>query len=285
LNALAQNEAQKTYDIMREAINLNPYVDRYHATFARINLALANSIAVSAQQAAQGQEGATVSDQDRATITTLIQQSIAEAKSTVALNPLRAGNWEILGQTYRSIIPLAQGSDAFAAQSYRQAIALDPLNPNLRIALGGLYYAAGDYETAADIFQLAVSAKADHANARYNLAFALKETGNLDRAIQEMTAVLSLITDKESEDFRVAQQALSDMQAERETTAQAGQQLNPPQGAEEPVLEPPIELPEGSEPPEAPISPTPTVTPTPEEGAEGTGTPALSPTPTPTIVP
>ncbi|MFC1600558.1 tetratricopeptide repeat protein [Patescibacteria group bacterium] len=287
LNALARNEAQTTYDIMREAINLNPLVDRYHATFARINLALANSIAVSAQQQTQTTEGATVSDQDRATITTLIQQSIAEAKSTVALNPLRAGNWEILGQTYRSIIPLAQGADAFSAQSYRQAIALDPLNPNLRIALGGLYYAASDYDTAVDIFQLAVSAKADHANARYNLAFALKENGNLDRAIQEMTAVLSLITDKEGQDFKLAQQALSDMQSERETTAQKGQQLNPPTGAEEPVLEPPIELPEGSEPPEAPISPTPTITPTPEEGAEVSGTPTLTPTvtPTPTIIP
>lgn len=295
LNALAQNDAQGTYDIMREAINLNPLVDRYHATFARINLALANSIAANAQQKAQeAGGGTTVSDQDRATITTLIQQSIAEAKSTVALNPLRAGNWEILGQTYRSIIPLAQGADAFAAQSYRQAIALDPLNPNLRIALGGLYYAAGDYDTAVDIFQLAVSAKADHANARYNLAFALKEAGKLDRAIQEMTAVLSLITNKEGQDFKVAQQALSDMQAERETTVEAGQQLNPPQEAEEPIIEPPIELPEGSEPPEAPISPTPTVTPTPKEGAAGeegveateiTGTPALTPTPTPTIVP
>lgn len=256
LNALAKNDAQATYDLMREAISTNPYVDRYHSTFARINLALANSIAVNAQK-----EGSEVTDQDRATVTTLIQQSIAEAKSTVALNPLRAGNWEILAQTYRSIMPLAQGADVFSVQSYNQAIALDPLNTNLRIALGGIYYAVGNYDQATDIFELAVATKADHANARYNLAFAFNEKGNIDQAIDQMKTVLSLITDKESEDFRLAQQALSDMQAKKAASVQPGEELNPPQGAEEALIEPPIELPEGSEPPEAPISPTPTVQP------------------------
>lgn len=251
-NYLIQNKAQETYDTMREAISLNPYVDRYHSTFSRINLLLANSIANNIQQ-----QGKTATDQERATITTLIQQAIAEAKSAVALNSLRSGNWEVLAQTYRAIIPLAQGADAFAAQSYRQAIALDPLNPNLRIAFGGLYYAAKDYDTATSIFELAVATKPDHANARYNLAFALNEKGNLDRAITEMTTVLSLIKDKEGEDFKIAQKALSDMQAKKAATTETGKELNPPTSAEEPKIKPPIQLPEGSEPPQAPISPAP----------------------------
>ena len=269
LNALAQNDAQGTYDLMREAIRISPYVDRYHATFARVNLALANSMAINAQR-----EGATVTDQDRQTITTLVQQAIAEGKSTVAVNPLRAGNWEILAQIYRSIMPLAQGADAFAVQSYRQAVALDPLNPNLRVALGGIHFAVGDFENAVSIFELAVATKPDHANARYNLAFALNESGNVDRAIIEMTSVLSLITDKNGEDFRVAQQALSDMQAKKAASGEGGQELNPPQAAEESLLEPPLDLPEGSEPPEAAISPTPSPEPEPTSAE-------LSVTPTP----
>lgn len=268
LNSLAQNNAQKTYDTMREAISINPYVDRYHSTFARVNLALANSMAINAQQ-----EGATVTDQDRQTITTLVQQAIAEGKSAVAVNATRAGNWEVLAQIYRSIMPLAQGSDAFSVQSYRQAIALDPLNPNLRIALGGIYYAVKDYDTATSIFELAVATKPDHANAHYNLAFSLNEKGNVDRAITEMTSVLSLITDKDSEDFRVAQKALSDMQAKKAATGGTGQELNAPQQAGENLLEPPIELPEGSEPPEAPISPTPT----PAAEVQLSPTPTLNP--------
>src|SRR3989344_3317532 len=44
LDMLAANDASGTYDTMREAIRLNPRVDRYHATFSRVNLALANAI-------------------------------------------------------------------------------------------------------------------------------------------------------------------------------------------------------------------------------------------------
>jgi Flp pilus assembly protein TadD len=68
---------------------------------------------------------------------------------------LRAQNWEVLGRTYQSIIPLANGADGFAAQAYNQAIALDPINPQTRITLGGLYYAAKNYETASRVFELA----------------------------------------------------------------------------------------------------------------------------------
>lgn len=266
LNSLVRNEATQTYDTMREAIALNPRVDRYHATFSRVNLALANALA-------QQEE---VTDQDRQNIAVLVQQAINEAKLAVALNPLRSGNWEVLGQTYRAIMALAQGADAFAIQSYTNAVSLDPLNPNLRISLGGIFYATGDFDSAIRVFELATLAKADHANARYNLAFALREDGQLDRAIQEMTIVLSLI-DRQSQDYQVASEALNDLQERRaEATAQAGEELTPPQEAEEPLLEPPLDLPEGSEPPESPISPTPT----PEEGEEE-GSFDLSPTPTP----
>jgi tetratricopeptide (TPR) repeat protein len=281
LTLLTQNDATGTYDTMREAINTNPRVDRYHATFARINLALANSIAQKAvpQEGVEAQE---ITDADRQSITTLIQQAINEGKATVSLNPLRAGNWETLAQVYRAVMPLAQGADAFTIQSYRQAVALDPLNPNLRIALGGIYYAIGNYDQAAQVFELAASAKPDLANAHYNLSLALKESGNLDRAIAEMSLVLSLITDKTSQDYNVAKQALETMQSEKQAQAPVeagtGEELTPPQTAEEPVLVPPLDLPEGSEPPEAPISPTPT-------GGEASPTVTVTPQVTPTVTP
>lgn len=267
LNYLIKNDAGKTYDTMREAIRLNPYVDRYHATSARVNLALANAIAQkatsNAQPSADPTKPATISDQDRQNITLLIQQAINEGKATVALNTMRSGNWESLGQIYKAIIPLAQGSDGFAVQTYRQAVALDPFNPNLRIALGGVFYSRKDYENAVRIFESAVTAKNDHANAHYNLAFALRDSGNLDRAIQELTLAMSLITDKNSQDYTLATKALEDMQAKKKAAVPAGDQLTPAQGEQSPAIKPPIQLPEGSEPPQAP-SPTPTaaVTPT-----------------------
>lgn len=278
LVALAQNEGIKSYDEMREAVNLNPQVDRYHASYSQVNLALANTIA--------GNED--ISDADRNNIAQLVQQAIREGKATVALNPLRAGNWEILAKTYQAIIPLATGADLFSAQTYSQAIALDPLNPNLRIALGGLHFAAGNFETAIRIFELAVATKPDLANAHYNLAFALTGENKMEQAIQEMTLVLSLV-DRDSQDYENARSALEEMETKKaELTAEGTENLVPPQPAEGPVIEPPLELPEESEPPEAPITPTPT--PTPDEQQEETeeepgASDETTPFPTPTIIP
>ena len=268
LDALIANDTA-TYDLMRDAINMNPTVDRYHISYSQVNLALANAIA----------QNPDITDQDRANIAQLIQQAIREGKAAVALNPLRAANWEMLGRIYQSLIPFAQGADAFAIQSFRQAVALDPINPNLRIALGGVHFAQGNYDAAVRAFELAAVAKPDHANAHYNLAFAYRESGDIDNAINQMTIVLSLLDDRTSPDYESARSALEDLESRRvgSTETPAGEELTPPQPAEEPVIVPPLELPEESEPPEAPISPTPTPT---EEPEEGEGTPTVTPEPT-----
>lgn len=271
LSALSKNDAAETYRNIRSAIQTNPNVDRYRTTSSQINLALVNSIARKEE----------VTDQDRTNITNLIQQSIAEAKFAVALNRFRSNNWEILGGIYRSIIPIAKGADGFAVQAYRQAIALDPLNPNLRINLGGIYYAAQDYETAARVFEIAVAAKPDHANSHYNLAFAYQQLGKLDDAINQMSLAISLIDNKESNDYKAAAKALEDMQAKKaEVSPEAGDSLTSPEGEQEAALEPQIDLPEGTEPPESVLTPTPT----PQESEEEvvSTTPTLSPSPSPT---
>ncbi len=246
LESLLQNDAVKTYDLMRTAIQINPQVDRYHSNFSRINMLVANAIA--------GKKDLT--DDDRTRISQLVQQSINSAKATVASNPLRAQNWEILGRTYQTIIPFAKGADSFAAQSYRNAITLDPLNPNARIALGGLFYAAKDYESASRILELAVSVKPDLANTHYNLAFVYRDAGKLDAAITQMTQVLSLIN-RDAPDYEVARKALEDLQNKKKAEAPSGQELTPPAQAEKPAIQPQLELPEESEPPAVPLTPTP----------------------------
>lgn len=262
LMAVAQNDGQKAYDTLQKAINTAPLIDRYHISYAQLNLALANSIASRED----------ITDQDRTTIAQLIQQAIREAKNAVALNPQRAGNWEVLARTYQTIIPLADNAEAFAAESFRQAITLDPINPNLRIELGGVYYGAGDFENASQIFNLAAAAKPDLANAHYNLAFALKETGQIEAAIQQMAIVLSLV-DRDSEDYKIASNALDEFENQQAEAAPEnidGENLNAPQEQEQ-VLNPPIELGQDDQPP----APEPTPTP------RSTSTPVSSPTPTP----
>jgi tetratricopeptide (TPR) repeat protein len=96
----------------------------------------------------------------------------------------------------------SQGADQFAIQALSQATALDPMNPALRLSLGGVYFAIGDYENAIDVFKLAVIAKPDWANSRYNLAVAYREKGETDKAIAEFNNTLSLL-EKDSNDWQI----------------------------------------------------------------------------------
>ncbi len=260
IDHLAKNEGKETYEALQRAINIAPGIDRYHITYSQINFLLANAIA------AKGQD---LNDTDRQSIGSLIEQAIREAKTTVALNPTRASNWEVLAGTYRNIIPLSKDAAGFAIQAYRQAVALDPMNPDLRIALGGVWYSIKDYDSAIDAFRLAVVAKPDHANARYNLAAAYREKGETERAIAELKVVLTLV-DKDSKDYETAQKeltALEEKAASAPASASQGETLTAPETTE-PKVEPPIELPEGAGPE---ISPTPSPTSSP------------SPTPTPAL--
>jgi tetratricopeptide (TPR) repeat protein len=240
LDALSSNNAQIVYNLMTSAVAQNPYVDRYHASMAQIDMALANSIAAGKT---------TLTDTDRTTLTQLIQQAISEGKATVTLNPGRSGNWGILAQIYGSIMPFTQGADQFAIQAYTQAVALDPINPNLRISLGGVYYALGRYDDAIEAFKLAVLAKSDLANAHYNLSIAYRDKKDYDDAITEMNTVLILVP-KDSSDYTLAQSTLADLQKNKPaaTSVTGAGALTIPQ-KQVTTVKPPITLPQEATPP------------------------------------
>jgi tetratricopeptide (TPR) repeat protein len=238
LVALNQNDAKKTLDSLNSAIKLDPKVDRYHATLAQVDMALASAIASKKD----------ITDSDKKTVTQLVQNAINEGKLTVTLNPQRSGNWEVLAQIYRSIMPFAQGADKFAVQTYTQAVALDPINPNLRIALGGVYYALGRYDEAIDSFRLAVLAKSDLPNAHYNLAIAYREKKDYDNAIKEMNAVLTLVK-KDSDDYKLAQTELTNLENKKKSASGESENLSAPAPVGTSNIKPPIQLPEDSTPP------------------------------------
>jgi len=241
LTLLTQNDGKGTYDKLREVLSSSPYVDRYHATYAQVNLALVNALA----------QKKDLTDADKTTITQLVQQAIREGKATVTLNPQRANNWEVLARIYQSIIPIAQGSDTFAIQAYSQAVNLDPLNANLRIALGGVYYALGRYDEAIQTFQTAVLSKPDLANAHYNLAIAHREKGEIQKAIDQMNAVLSLVS-KDSKDYEVAQAELENLQKKLPAEKATGESLTPPPSTQNSTVKPKITLPQEANPPAQP---------------------------------
>lgn len=262
IEAINKNDGTSAYNLLRSAITKNSTVDRYHQTLMQINFGIAENVAAS-------KDKESITEEDRNLITQLIQQAIEEGKASVSLNPTRAASWSLLANLYQSIMAFAQGSDQFAVQSYNQAIALDPTDPTLRIGLGGVYFALGNYDASIDAFKTAVMAKPDLANARYNLAVAYREKGSIELAIAEMTTVLSLV-EKDSKDYELAKQELTALEAKRpakKDAAAEGETLETPEKAQNPVVEPPIELPEDAEPPTVEPTPLPSLSPSPVSSA------------------
>lgn len=234
LKLISKNDAFGAYNAINKTIKSNTYVDKYHIASAEINIAIAQNLA----------KKENLSDDEKKTLAELIQQSIKESKAAVALDPNKASSWENMGNIYLSVSPFAKESANFAIQSYNQAIFLDPINPNLRIKLGGVYYATKDYVNAIKIFELAVLAKPDHANSRYNLAMAYKENKQFDKAKEQMNAVLKLV-DPNSNDYQTAKAALDSIEKketgkEVETSSQI---LTPPTSATQ-ELEPQVQIPQ-----------------------------------------
>jgi tetratricopeptide (TPR) repeat protein len=200
LKAANVNDGVRTYDLQIKAIDTDPTVVDYRIAYSQTNFALANSLATKEE----------LSDQDRNTISQLIQQSIREAKAAVAVDPRNVSSWENLANLYRSLINFAEGAEEWTVAAYQQAIALDPANPRLRVDLGGLYYSQKNFQQAANLFAQAANLKPDYANAHYNLANTLREAGDYQGAKREYEVTLSLVQ-IDSNDYQKVSQELEEV--------------------------------------------------------------------------
>lgn len=207
LLAISQNQGLEAYNRLVKAESLNPVSDLYRIDIAQVNFALANAIA-SGKSGAAGQD--TLTEEDKQNIQVLLQQSIAEARLAVNLSPKSAINWEILAQLYRQISGVAQNALIFSLDSYGRAIMVDPLNPVLRLNVGGTYYAIQSYDLAIRFFTDSINLKPDYANGYYNLSVALRDKGDLQSALATAQKVVELV-DPASPDFKVATDYLNDL--------------------------------------------------------------------------
>ena len=262
LNGIVNNNLKELYDNQRQAIILNPYFEKYRVNFAQTNLLLANNIINRAIQAAQAKpeenKKAELSAQDQQTVSQAIQAAIAEGKAAVALNPQKAGNWQNLAEIYRSIINFVQGqADAWTVSSYQQAIGLDPQNPNFRLNLGGVYYGFAIYDEAIKMFEQATALKPDWPNAYYNLAWALFQKTDYQKAALNMQNVVYLLDPKKDKvDYDKAAADLVEFKKKvpgQELTPTPAAQQQPaqlilPSTAPTGQVEPPIVLPKEASP-------------------------------------
>lgn len=211
LNAVSQNNGVLAYNELVIAEKLNPYSDLYRTDLAQTNFALANAIAA-AKGPTEASPAGSLTDQDKQNIQVLLQQSINEGRTAVTLSPKSVINWEILAQLYRQIAGVAQNALQFSLDSYGRAIFQDPLNPVLRVNVGGVYYAIKSYDLAIRFFSDSINLKPDFPNGYYNLSVALRDKGDLANA-QAMAEKLVTLVDQASPDYKTATDYLNDLKA------------------------------------------------------------------------
>jgi hypothetical protein len=200
-----ENNGTKAYNLMILSMRQNPFISRYHATFSQLNLMLGGAILTSAKpNAITGK--LTLSTEDQQLVTTMFSQAIREGKTATTLSPKNVYVWNSLASVYQSLIGVAADAPSWATATYQKAITLDPVNPVLRLDLGGVYIATKDYDNALQQFTAAVTLKPDYANGYYNLANVLKLKGNIPEAKAALQNVLDLLPSSSQEYQKVSQE-------------------------------------------------------------------------------
>ena len=219
LNAISSGDITKAYDYQIEALKYNPNRDSYYDAFSKVNMTIAIALA--------SKDPATITDKDRQDIQTLISQALQNSKvATEKVGPLNVANWRTRAQIYQNLVNVAQNALEWSLSAYNTAIQLDPDNPELRLNLGGVYFAAGDYLSAANQFRQATTLKPDYANARYNFALSLVALGELQQAKTELE-VTKLLLPEGSEDRKVVENEIQNIASKIQT----------PQAEEKPLVE------------------------------------------------
>ena len=269
LNAVGKNDGLASYNELVTAEKLNPYSDLYRTDLAQVNFAIANAIAIS-KSPTQASPSGSLTDQDRSNIQVLLQQSINESKTATQLSPRSVINWEILATLYRQIAGVAENALVFSLDSFGRAIFQDPLNPNLRLNVGGTYYAIRNYDLAIRFFNDAINLKPDFANGYYNLSVALRDKGDLNAAVVAAEKMVTLV-DASSADYKLATDYLTDLK----------NRISPPQPAEPPAASATGALQEESLPDVVNVGNPPEQIATPSAVKRPNATPEPESTPTP----
>ena len=215
LVAAAKNDGSKTYELQIKAIGFNPYASSYRQMYSQVNLSLAQTLLSQAQ----------VSDDDKAKASTLIQQAVREGQAAITLSQKNPEHWYNLAGIYKSLAGVVSDDViTWSYQSYQQTMALNPVNPIYSLDMGGLLYAAGDFEGADRAFEETVKNKTDFANAWYNWANSAKKLNKIDVAVARLEQALKLVQ-ADSGDYETAAKELEVWKKELEEAIKRQQEL------------------------------------------------------------
>ena len=257
VKSASKNDGAGSYNNQIKAIGMNPNMADYRAVYSQTCMALSQNYLNKKE----------IDNTDKESGTTLIQQSVREAKAAISLDQNNAVYWSNLATIYKSLVGLVEGASDWSIQAYQQAIALNPSDPMLKLNLGGLYFGLNDIESADRLFEEVVVSKNDYANGWYNWAYSGKQLGKLEMAVNRMKKALELVP-VGSSDYETANKVLTEWQKELDEAnkkAEADKKASTSQ--EEKTLTTPEALPTGTnkneikanEEMQPPIEVTPTI--------------------------
>lgn len=238
MKAASKNDGTATYNYEIKAIGMNQSMADYRVVYSQTCLSLVQNFL----------NKENISDEDKQNASTLVQQSVREAKSAINLDQKNSDYWSNLGSIYKSLTGMVEGAGDWAIQAYQQAIVLNPTSPLLKLDFGGLYYGLGDYESADRIFEEVVVSKNDYANGWYNWAYSAKKLNKLDLAVARLERALNFVP-ADSADYETASGLLKEWKKELEELTKKEAETQKEQGKEEDVntLTVPETLPTGNE--------------------------------------
>ncbi len=196
-------DAGACFEYQAKAIQHNPKRSSYYNTYAQTNLAMGINLS----------QKENLNDTEKEALQSLISTAVRATKvNTENINSLDPLNWEIRADIYQAIRGATEDSDQWSLQALEAAMQLDPNNPQLRVATGGIFFVNEDYLSAANYFRQATNLKPDYANAYYNFAQAVKNLENYASAKRALELTLSLVP-QDSPDYAQVETELSELES------------------------------------------------------------------------
>ncbi|HBK35190.1 MAG: putative O-linked GlcNAc transferase [Candidatus Uhrbacteria bacterium GW2011_GWE2_40_58] len=190
---------------MNKAVSYNGLSDVYQRN-------LSSALLIKAQRTIATVEGEMTTEQTQE-ILGYVKASIEAAQKATQLESYNVSNWSMLGSVYRDVMSFASGAEDLAANSFLNAIRLEPNNPVHYTNLGRVYLTVSErakslktaenaelaatateqevtlLASAEEAFNKAIELKGDYAVAHYYLAATYERQGKMNDAATRMIAL------------------------------------------------------------------------------------------------
>ncbi|MFB6181618.1 MAG: tetratricopeptide repeat protein [Candidatus Magasanikbacteria bacterium] len=161
----------------------------YRDSYVPYKVAQARYYLKKAQRAARGENS------DRRQVAQYMAKAVNITKQATDLRPKSVETWETLANMYLNAQQIVPGANKWAKKALKQAIKLEPTNPDLHRKLAGVHIFAGNNKKAKESYRKAIKLKPDYVIAYIQYSRLLASQGEFDQAISLYQPIFNLIKD------------------------------------------------------------------------------------------